>query len=393
MKLKVYNNHNSKSNNAIPITCIVNRKTEDKTEDKVITASAEDNRVEDKVNISFNVGDTVEHVEEQLKGKISFVGKTKLAVNWEDNTKERFTFDDANEELKVIEAYVDTTENEVNPLESSSSNPEVKPSTEVSKEQVAKTSTKAAAEASNEIKIDKIDIEKEKLQHKIDKLENKITNNMTASMKEKVANELVDLAVSKGMIDEDDKDLEIVKLSSLNDDEMRQYEQDVINYSDDGNIVELANETESEEDYTGLSDKEIEAKKMLGSLKLKGSAPSTPAADTSGSNSRNLSEVKYDSANVDPRTFTNNQHEFEESLEGLLSGIKTDNSTVSNDDTTVAKKAIKRHASIAEQKSLPGFENLQGLKKPLVMGSSEQFKSSNSIGDMFKDLNWTTISR
>jgi hypothetical protein len=375
LKLKVYNNKNSnKSSNAIPITCIVNRATEH----EVINDTPEKHNKQ-----LFSVGDKVEHIEEKINGKVAFIGKTKLAINWEDNTKERYTFDDADKELKLVEAYVDTTETEVNPLESSSSNPE---------------KVEAAIEQNDidtTIKLDTIDVEKEKLQHKIDKLENKITNNMTANMKEKVANELVDLAISKGMIDADDKDLEIVKLSSLNDEEMRQYEQDVINYSDDGNIVELANEKEKDDDYAGLSDEEIEAKKMLGSLRLKGTAPSTPSVSESSGESRKLSEVKYDSANVDPRTFTNNQNELEESLANYLGSIPNNikNETSTTRDMKSARKAISRHASIHEQKSLPGFENLQGLKKPLVMGSSEQFKSSNSISDMFKDFNWTTISK
>ena len=347
MRLKVYNNHNIKSNNSntIPITCIINKTNEHETINNTNVIVNEAEKVNETIcadKQAFVIGDTVEHIEEKIKGKISFIGETKLAINWEDNTKERFTFDDADKELRKIEAYVDTTESEVNPLESSSSNPE------------------------------------------------------------KVANELVDLAISKGMLDEDDRDLEIVKLSSLNDEEMKQYEQDVINYSDEGNIVELANESEEEEDYSGLSDKEIEAKKALKSLRFKGSAKEIPTSSRSASSgeSRNLSEVKYDSANVDPRTFTNNQNELEESLASLLGSI--DSSVAANVKTNVqdtvtqkAKKSISRHASIHEQKheSLPGFENLQGLKRPLVMGNSEQFKSSNSIKDVFNDLNWTTISK
>lgn len=396
MRLKVYNNHNIKSNNnnTIPITCIINKTNEHETinNTNVIVNKAE--KVNEAVcadKQTFVIGDTVEHIEEKIKGKISFIGETKLAINWEDNTKERFTFDDADKELKKIEAYVDTTESEVNPLESSSSNPE-------------KVVTVQEAVKADSVKIESVDIEKEKLQHKIDKLENKITNNMTANMKEKVANELVDLAISKGMLDEDDRDLEIVKLSSLNDEEMKQYEQDVINYSDEGNIVELANESEEEEDYAGLSDKEVEAKKALKSLRFKGSAKGIPTSSRSASSceSRNLSEVKYDSANVDPRTFTNNQNELEESLASLLGSIDSSIADNTNAKTNVqstatqkAKKSISRHASIHEQKheSLPGFENLQGLKRPLVMGNSEQFKSSNSIKDAFNDFNWTTISR
>ena len=394
MRLKVYNNN--KTSKAIPITCIVNREEEhdatEQTTEKVIEVT--ENKVAEDNKPVYNIGDTVEHVEEKIKGKISFIGKTKLAINWEDNTKERFTFDDAKEELKVIEAYVDTTESEVNPLESSSSNPEAITESETitKQETVAKTEVVKDTE---DIHVDAIDIEKEQLQHKIDKLEHKITNNMTANMKEKVANELVDLAISKGMIDADDKDLEIVKLSSLNDEEMRIYEQDVINFSDDGNIVELANEAETDDDYAGLTEEEIEAKKMLGSLRLKGSAPSVPQVAKSSAESRNLSEVKYDSANVDPRTFTNNQNELEESLASYLGNIpdNVETKATASSDVKKSRKAIQRHAGLHEQKSLPGFENLQGLTKPLVMGSSEQFKSSNSISDMFKDLNWTTISK
>jgi hypothetical protein len=171
-------------------------------------------------------------------------------------------------------------------------------------------------------------------------------------------------------------------------------------------IIDIAKNSEviKKGDYTGLSDKEIEAKKALKSLRFKGSAKEIPTSSRSASSceSRNLSEVKYDSANVDPRTFTNNQDELEESLASLLGPIDssiTDNTkakmNVQSTATQKAKKSISRQASIHEQKheSLPGFENLQGLKRPLVMGNSEQFKSSNSIKDAFNDFNWTTISR
>ena len=61
---------------------------------------------------SFKIGQKIKHKEENIYGTVRFIGKNHIAVAWDDNTRERFNFNDIHEHL----SYVDSIQTLVAPL-------------------------------------------------------------------------------------------------------------------------------------------------------------------------------------------------------------------------------------------------------------------------------------
>ena len=331
---------------------------------------------------TFNIGDTVRSIAEHITGTISAIANHKLIINWDDNTKERLPLQDAPSEIELIDttlnetasisendskdisendsendsesisAYVDTTETLVNPTEPSTSNPE------------------------------KLDMEKIKLQHKIDRLEDKASKKQINDVKYSAASKIISLAVQKGMITQDEYDMEMMKVSALNDSEFKEYEDSVMQFSDDGSVVETMSDAQQEDDYTGMTKDEIEAHKALKALKIDRGL-NLPQSNFSDSEPRNLAEASMESGRPNVRDISSFTPpvKLEDALSSLLDEMPPSNKPEPREKTASVKRSVK------------GFENLQGLTKPLVMGQDKpafQAPSNTDFSQLFAELEWSS---
>ena len=331
---------------------------------------------------TFNIGDTVRSIAEHITGTISAIANHKLIINWDDNTKERLPLQDAPSEIELIDttlnetasisendskdisendsendyesisAYVDTTETLVNPTEPSTSNPE------------------------------KLDMEKIKLQHKIDRLEDKASKKQINDVKYSAASKIISLAVQKGMITQDEYDMEMMKVSALNDAEFKEYEDSVMQFSDDGSVVETMSDAQQEDDYAGMTKDEIEAHKALKALKIDRGL-NLPQSNFSDSEPRNLAEASMESGRPNTRDISSFTPpvKLEDALSSLLDEMPPSNQHEPREKTASVKRSVK------------GFENLQGLTKPLVMGQDKpafQAPSNTDFSQLFAELEWSS---
>lgn len=366
-----------------------------KMESYIESASLNKNAIKDSCNNEVKIhddfkpfqlilGKKVKHKEEDIIGEIKFIGNQKIAIVWEDNTRERMTINEARSSLE----YVDDIQSLVAPTSSQMSyNPTVN--------RMLDKAIAALDEEENDIvevgniegviTSDVIDIEKIKMQRKIEELNNKLTDKNTNFMKEKIANEIITLAVSKGIIDNDDSDIEMQKVLSFNDDEFEKYKNSVLEYEDDGSIVTST----SAPVPVNLTEAEIMLQKIKGNggngiigdfsneLKVHTSEANN---STSGLEKRSLAELrdeKFTFSKVDQKIPT-----FEDQFESILSN------SLQNMNHTNSVPVVK------ENKELPGFENIQGLKKPIrVTEKSSAYPSNTTLSELFSNMNWTTISK
>lgn len=336
-------------------------------------------------------GSKVRHKEEGIIGEIKFIGQEKVAIVWEDNTRERMSLNEAKNSLE----YIDDIQTLVAPTSSQMSyNPTVNNlldkaiaalDEEEDEDLIEVGSIEAVVESGT------IDLEKIKMQRTINDLEDKLTTKKTVSLKEKIANEIVGLAIDKGIIDADDVDIEIQKVLSFNDEQFENYKAGILDYEIDENIVTSSfaptqpNLTEAEimlQRVKGgkgiIGDFSKEAKE----LKVHASAiPQTMSnMASSSSEKRTLAELKdekftFDKVNEKIPTF---EEQFENILSDRLTNTKTANIT-----------------EIPEiKKELPGFENLQGLTKPIrVAEKATSYPTNTNLKDLFGQIGWTTVSK
>lgn len=368
MQIKVIND-SKKINDASNYKIKINNKVEE----------SHINNIKEYKIINFAVGDKIKHKEEGILGEIKFVGQEKIAIVWEDNSRERIAIDEA---INTLE-YVDDIQSLISPL-----------TPQITKNKEENDPSLIIEEALETLKQDdsddmdddneSIDIEKLKLQRKVSQLENKLTSNKTNSMKEKIAKDLIDVAIIKGMIESDDTDLEIQKILLMNDSEFEEYKTSVLEFDDSNIVTSRIDEPEKE----NLS----EAEKMLNRIKGNGGkgiigdfSKDTPTSSNVSINSgerRALSDIK------DNKFSFNNQYtipEFGEQFGSILNEKLAGKTSNQND---VNKEY--------EKQTLPGFENLKGLTKPLQINtkhSEAAFPTNTSIKELFSDLNWTILSK
>lgn len=337
-------------------------------------------------------GSKVKHKEEGIVGEIKFIGSEKVAIVWEDNTRERISFDEARKNLE----YIDDIQSIVAPTTSQMSyNPTVNQmldkaiasldEDELDDEIIEVGSVEGILTSEKDF-----DIEKIKMQRTINDLNDKLVEKKNVSMKEKIARELVDVAIMKGIIDSDDLDLEIAKILSFGDIEFENYKTSILDYETDGSIVTSS--------FAPIQPELTEAERMLARIKGNGGkgiigdfskdlnvrASGTPQTISNNVSSsaerRTLAEIKDDKftfAKVNEKIPT-----FEEQFENILI------SKVNENPRTIEASYIE------EPKELPGFENLQGLKKPLrVTEKAASFPTNTSLKDLFGEMNWTTLSK
>jgi len=378
-----------------------------KIESSSVTIPVETTQIEEseeliEVNLNDNfkpfqliIGSRVKHKEEGIVGEIKFIGNEKIAIVWEDNTRERMSLDEAKNNLE----YINDIQTLVAPTTSQMSyNPGVndlldKAIATLEDDEVIDDIIEVGTVEGKVIAGDTetIDIEKIKLQRKVNDLNNQLMNKITNSMKEKIANEIVSLAIDKGIIDADEMDIEIQKVLSFNDDEFENYKTSILDYETDGSVVTST--------FAPVQPQMTEAERML--ARIKGNGGKGIVGDFSKEMSVHASEV--------PRTITNTASSSSEKRS--LGDLKDEKFTfakvnekipifeeqfesiLTNKLENVQQRKIEAK-QIEQPKELPGFENLQGLKKPIrVPEKAASYPTNTSIQELFGELGWTTISK
>ena len=202
------------------------------------------------------------------------------------------------------------------------------------------------------------------------------------------------------MIDEDDKDLELLKVAAFDDDTFEQYQNEVLNFSTTGEVSSMQ---EDQTDIPGLSKQEIEAQNMLAKRKfeLGISTPRQNNVDIKTVESRSTRDV----GERNQITFENiGQWEKPKSLEDALLSLDdgsmdnlsydsmfNDNSN-NNDNVNIIDDITGTYEL---EKTLHKQANVShGITKPLIMGQSTpayMAPTNSNFSELFSQLNWTTL--
>lgn len=175
------------------------------------------------------------------------------------------------------------------------------------------------------------------------------------------AKEIVNLALSKGMIDESDFELELLKIEAFDKDTFEQYKNEVLNFSING---EVSSSIEENTNLDGLTKEEIEAQNMLNTLrKERGIFKSKNTIDIKNAETRSLKDTKYDNNNIfRDISFanTNNGTNFNAkppTLEESLENIINDNLPVNNTSRKLKKIQAIKHANDHYNNSFNNLNN------------------------------------
>ena len=173
-----------------------------------------------KINISlysslnkneFLVGDKVINTKYNLKGRVSKIESDVLLITYNDKTIERINKNDA---LKVL-SYVDDIQNIIDPM-----------SPQISKNKIKKVINNLS-ESQELFEEQKIDKQKMKINEEYEKMK----LNKENSLKESKIENLINLGISKGLIDKDEFDLEKTKLLMMDENDYKEYEDDIVNFN------------------------------------------------------------------------------------------------------------------------------------------------------------------
>ena len=173
-----------------------------------------------KINISlysslnkneFLVGDKVINTKYNLKGRVSKIESDILLITYDDKTIERINKNDA---LKVL-SYVDDIQNIIDPM-----------SPQISKNKIKKVINNLS-ESQELFEEQKIDKQKMKINEEYEKMK----LNKENSLKESKIENLINLGISKGLIDKDEFDLEKTKLLMMDENDYKEYEDDIVNFN------------------------------------------------------------------------------------------------------------------------------------------------------------------
>ena len=256
--------------------------------------------------------------------------------------------------------------------------------------------------------------------------------------------ELVKLALAKGMIDEDNYDLELTKVSLFDEQALKQYRDEVNNYSIDGEVSSIGDE---DVDVQGLSPEEAQAKRELVRLKSQRGISSSQSFSTAETRSLadiskpsltfddikngaqlsrpssfeeallQLDDDNYGTNNIDDSNYTNiNADNFDSYDFGINDDIESfsddnyndisDYSIHNNSDQELSLESIMKQINADNAKPIPRETNftraasassssffstpIQGLTKPIVT-NYDSFKNA-SFNDLF-NLDWSTIGK
>lgn len=200
---------------------------------------------------------------------------------------------------------------------------------------------------------------------------------------------IVDEAIRKNLVDEDEREMKIIELESLSKEEFDKYVKSV---KDEKflDIQNLANDNDEDENLTEAE----RALKMIrggggGGLMADLSTINNSSDDdimdgfsaSTHSGSRSLSSIKHSEFDVeDYNAF--NEDKF---VADLLSGMKKTGAL--NNQEVVVQKPVE------QKKELNSMSNLKGLTKPIVISDTQQTSSTHSLQDALNNIDWSMGAR
>lgn len=324
----------------------------------------------------FNVGDKVAHIEEGINGTIKFTNGKRLAVVWEDQTRERFSLAEARNYLKVTQAYVDSVQEQVDPVNTPDSdfqkNPEL--NSKIDNALSSMENEEDTIEAS-------IDIEKIKLKRRVNELEHQVNEIDIAKFKTKDANEVISLMQKKGL------------LSTVEAEVKEQFDtimaMDEVAFRAFKNVIVSTKKASTEEDeiYSILGEDDnfddiedgAEIAKQREAMK-KSTAPSRTVdgiemGDTSFFESGGLANFK--------------------GTVGDFSGAAATMGSSSHQETRSLAASQKQRKPIERKASgldMSGFQNIQGPKAPINIPSND-VSVKGKFADLFDSIGWSGMPK
>ena len=343
----------------------------------------------------FNENDYVKN-SDGLVGKIQSKDDMQVIIKWNDGTSERVR-------LNMIDDYL----------------------SKANKDEFI------SDESNKKVNLDEIVATK-----KIKDLENKLANKDVMAAKDAVATELANLAAKKGMIDDDDIDMEILRIISMSEDEFLKYQQAVLDYQADDSEVTSYRE-DANVDYSGLSENEIRAQQELAKLKQLGKVDlPNRSVSTDSSSTRLLNDIKLDNEYNIPQKEVSMEEALVEKFGDLFNvSLSSDQSanlrtilqnnfnnqlTYSNEVNPIDISSSPTLPTQVEVELMPASSNennqvvndnflqslstnqqnqsdflkvpFEGITKPLSLGTEELYNitSSNPLVDSLKQLDWST---
>jgi hypothetical protein len=189
-----------------------------------------------KVNILLNqnnqdgffVGDKVLNKECDLKGRITKIENNTIFVTYEDKTIERIAKSNANEVL----SYVDDIQTVISPM-----------SPQISNNVVTKAidNLSKAGEIFNE---EEVKVDKRKM--RINEEYEKIKKDKQIDAKTKQIEDIINLGISKGIVDKDEFEMEKVKLSMMNERDFEEYKDNILAFNSKSVVTSLKDNEEDE---------------------------------------------------------------------------------------------------------------------------------------------------
>ena len=183
-------------------------------------------------------------------------------------------------------------------------------------------------------------------------------------IKTRNAMNLVNMALNKGIIENEDRDLELQKILALDDDSFKSYQDEILNFDD---THEVSSGIEVDEH---LTEAEKKLKQLRGGNKkdksdgFKNYSPS--------SNDDEIRDLKQNNnRNIINDLYNEKVPKFEEEWENILS-------------QKLSQVKEQEEPKLFEKKSNT-FDNIQGPKKPIQIPSKQ---SLNSYKDLFDEFEW-----
>jgi hypothetical protein len=317
---------------------------------------------------TFQAGDQVEDEEMGLKGKVAFIGRNIVSVVWNDNTRERMNLSDASKFLK--KAYVDPVQERVSPLET--------PSFPKSGLEQTINNALSSTESSEDEEVEgDIDIEKVKLQRKVNELQAQVNEIDIQKIKEKAASEIIDLMQKKGMLGKAEEvvELQMAAIMAMDDQAFETYKQAILGTK----LASAADAAEIEallgdDDYSDIEDGQEYARTkeaMKKSVKPGRSVDGIEMGDTSFFENGGLAS-----------NFRANVGDFS----SQTSGNSGSNESRKLATASQERKAINRKADTGLDFS--SFNNLQGLTTPINIPNKDM-NAGAKFADLFSDMGWS----
>lgn len=321
------------------------------------------NQTEESCNLF--VGALVKHKEEGIKGEIKFIGSDKVAVAWEDKTRERFSIDEAKEVL----AYVGDIEQLVDPTHSTQF-----PKTEESPEEekvIAKETeellSKALAALDEEINLDEDDF------------------NHVDDIKKKAAMEIVDLMQSKGLLEKtkEAEETQIKQIIAMDDTQFEDFKNKIISNKFDAMDAALL-DIDKDDDFSDIEDGHAYAKIKEQVLKASEKQSRTVDGIMMGDT------AMFESGALKASDFKATVGDFTTQTAIASSNVSAPETRSIKRSDNVKTAAPKNQTS---QFDFSGFQGLEGLTKPINIPDKE-VTAKGKFSDVFGDSSfWTTITK